>query len=148
MSQNLNFRFLLFYCLFIKKKILSAPFCFFVLVFYCLSLFQFSFLSPFVSPFLLVLVLFLFLAHVVSSLAYPNLSGTKRLGCCCCNEPLSVPNFMSQFHRIATTLNFCMGCAQMMGFGVGDENEDPQSTFIWLSLCWKRPQHFMGMKGI
>jgi hypothetical protein len=25
------------------------------------------------------------LAHVVSSLAYPNLLGTKRLGCCCCN---------------------------------------------------------------
>jgi hypothetical protein len=24
-----------------------------------------------------------FLAHVVSSLAYPNLLGTKRLGCCC-----------------------------------------------------------------
>jgi hypothetical protein len=24
------------------------------------------------------------LAHVVSSLAYPNLLGTKRLGCCCC----------------------------------------------------------------
>jgi hypothetical protein len=23
------------------------------------------------------------LAHVVSSLAYPNLLGTKRLGCCC-----------------------------------------------------------------
>jgi hypothetical protein len=24
------------------------------------------------------------LAHVVSSLAYPNLLGIKRLGCCCC----------------------------------------------------------------
>jgi hypothetical protein len=24
------------------------------------------------------------LAHVVSYLAYPNLLGTKRLGCCCC----------------------------------------------------------------
>jgi hypothetical protein len=24
------------------------------------------------------------LAHVVSSLAYPNLLGTKKLGCCCC----------------------------------------------------------------
>jgi hypothetical protein len=23
------------------------------------------------------------LAHVVSSLGYPNLLGTKRLGCCC-----------------------------------------------------------------
>jgi hypothetical protein len=29
-----------------------------------------------------------FLAHVVSSLAYPNLLGTKRLGCCCCYHPL------------------------------------------------------------
>jgi hypothetical protein len=29
------------------------------------------------------------LAHVVSSLAYPNLLGTKRLGCCgCCKVPL------------------------------------------------------------
>jgi hypothetical protein len=26
----------------------------------------------------------IFLAHVVSSLAYPNLLGTKKLGCCCC----------------------------------------------------------------
>jgi cellulose synthase/poly-beta-1,6-N-acetylglucosamine synthase-like glycosyltransferase len=26
------------------------------------------------------------LAHVVSSLAYPNLLGTKRLGCCCCSN--------------------------------------------------------------
>jgi hypothetical protein len=25
------------------------------------------------------------LTHVVSSLAYPNLLGTKRLGCCCCS---------------------------------------------------------------
>jgi hypothetical protein len=24
------------------------------------------------------------LAHVVSSLAYPNLLGNKMLGCCCC----------------------------------------------------------------
>jgi hypothetical protein len=30
-----------------------------------------------------------FLAHVVSSLAYPNLLGTKRLGCCCCCELLT-----------------------------------------------------------
>jgi hypothetical protein len=25
------------------------------------------------------------LTHVVSSLAYPNLLGTKRIGCCCCD---------------------------------------------------------------
>jgi hypothetical protein len=27
-----------------------------------------------------------FFAHVVSSLAYPNLFGNKRLGCCCCSN--------------------------------------------------------------
>jgi hypothetical protein len=42
------------------------------------------FLSPFVSPFFFALVLYLFLAHVVSSLAHPNLLWNKRLGCCCC----------------------------------------------------------------
>jgi hypothetical protein len=35
-----------------------------------------------------------FLAHVVSSLAYPNLLGTKRLGCCCCirDQVMLVPS--------------------------------------------------------
>jgi hypothetical protein len=43
------------------------------------------FLSSFVFP-LLFLHYFIHvsLAHVVSSLAYPNLLGTKKLGCCCC----------------------------------------------------------------
>jgi hypothetical protein len=35
------------------------------------------------SLFFFDIVLFMF-AHVVSSLAYPNLLRTKRLGCCCC----------------------------------------------------------------
>jgi hypothetical protein len=45
----------------------------------------FLFLSSFVFP-LLFRHCFIpvSLAHVVSSLAYPNLLGTKRLGCCCC----------------------------------------------------------------
>jgi fatty acid desaturase len=49
-------------------------------------LFWFGFLSPFFSPFLfyLILSLFVFLAHVVSSLAYPNLHENKMLDCCCC----------------------------------------------------------------
>jgi hypothetical protein len=49
------------------------------------SLFNFVFLSPLVSP-LLFCSCFVpfFLSHVVSSLAYPNLLGIKRLGCCCC----------------------------------------------------------------
>jgi hypothetical protein len=42
------------------------------------------FLSSFVFP-LLFRHCFIpvSLAHVISSLAYPNLLGTKRLGCCC-----------------------------------------------------------------
>jgi hypothetical protein len=62
------------------------PFRFFDLAFYCLfSFFYLVFLSPFVFPFFFALVLYLFfLAYVVSSLAYPNLLGNKRLDCCCC----------------------------------------------------------------
>jgi hypothetical protein len=37
------------------------------------------------TPFFFTLVLSLFfLARVISSLAYPNLFGNKRLSCCCC----------------------------------------------------------------
>jgi hypothetical protein len=56
---------LMFYCLF--------PF--FGLVFYHHSF-------PTFSP----LFYLCFLTHVVSSLAYPNLLGTKRLGYCCCTH--------------------------------------------------------------
>jgi hypothetical protein len=31
------------------------------------------------------------LAHVVSSLAYPNLLGNKMLGCCCCPTVVFLP---------------------------------------------------------
>jgi hypothetical protein len=59
-------------------------FYFFDLAFYC----RFSFLIWFFIapcfPFFFALVLYLFFAHVVSSLTYPNLLGNKRLGCCCC----------------------------------------------------------------
>jgi hypothetical protein len=43
------------------------------------------FLSSFVFPLLFQHCFIpVSLAHVVSSLAYPNLLETKRLGCCCC----------------------------------------------------------------
>jgi hypothetical protein len=85
MCQNLDLRFLLFivFC-----QVFSLPlFHFFDLAFYCLfSFFLFGFLLPFVFPlfFAFVLYLFFYLAHVVSSLAYPNLLENKMLGCCCC----------------------------------------------------------------
>jgi hypothetical protein len=45
----------------------------------------FLFLSSFVFPLLFWhCFIHVSLAHVVSSLVYPNLLGTKRLGCCCC----------------------------------------------------------------
>jgi hypothetical protein len=60
------------------------PYAFFAfLTFIVFSPFLFGFLSPFVFPFFFALALYsLFLADVVSSLAYPNLLGNKRLGCC------------------------------------------------------------------
>jgi hypothetical protein len=56
-----------------------------VLLSFLLLLNWFLFLSSFVFP-LLFRHCFIpvSLAHVVSSLAYFNLLGTKRLGCCCC----------------------------------------------------------------
>jgi hypothetical protein len=82
MCQNLDLRFLLFYCLFVK--FFSAPFHFFDLAFnYFCSFFQFGFYRPLFFPSFLLLFYPYFLAHVVSSLASPNLLGTKRLDCCC-----------------------------------------------------------------
>jgi hypothetical protein len=52
------------------------PFLFFNLVFY----------RPLFSPFFFALVLSLFFGHLVSTLAYPNLHGNKRLDCYCCCE--------------------------------------------------------------
>jgi hypothetical protein len=52
------------------------PFLFFNLVFY----------RPLFSPFFFALVLSLFFGPLVSTLAYPNLLGNKRLDCYCCCE--------------------------------------------------------------
>jgi hypothetical protein len=84
----LDLWFLLFYCLLLKFFFsFSAPFRFFlnVLLSFLLLLNWFLFLSSFVFP-LLFRHCFIpvSLALVISSLAYPNLLGTKRLGCCCC----------------------------------------------------------------
>jgi hypothetical protein len=67
------------------SKFFSAPFRFFGLSFYCLFSFcRFVLLSLFVFFLLFRSCFVLFLAHVISSLAYPNLFGTKKLSCCCC----------------------------------------------------------------
>jgi hypothetical protein len=90
MCRNLDLRFLLFYCLLSKFFFFfSAPFRFFLLSillsFFIFLLNWFLFLSSFVFPLLFRHCFILVsLDHVVSSLAYPNLLGTKRLGCCCC----------------------------------------------------------------
>jgi hypothetical protein len=87
MCQNIDLRFLPFIA---SCQVFFSFFRFFDLPFYCLffffdlfflspfvfSFFDLVFLSPFIFPF--------FFAHVVSSLAYPNLLGNKMVGCCCC----------------------------------------------------------------
>jgi hypothetical protein len=57
---------------------------FFCFIFYCLPLlFLFGFYCPSFFPFFLhLLFVFVFQLLWISSLAYPNLLGTKRLGCC------------------------------------------------------------------
>jgi hypothetical protein len=87
---------------------------FFYLAFYCLfSLFLIWFFIAFCFPLLFRSCLF-FLAHVVSSLAYPNLLGNKRLGCCCCrlhNYQLAIYlAIITSFHQIVqiTTFNISM----------------------------------------
>jgi hypothetical protein len=64
-------------------KFFPAPFSLFDLAFYYLFSLLFGFLSPFVFP-SFSLLFCTCLAHVVSSLTYPNLLGNKRLDCCCC----------------------------------------------------------------
>ncbi len=65
-----------------------CPFSFFllsVLLSFLLLSNWFLFLSFFVFPLLFWhYFIHVSLTHVVSSLTYPNLLGTKRLGCCCC----------------------------------------------------------------
>jgi hypothetical protein len=89
MCRNLDLWFLLFYCL-LSKFFFPPLFVFFlsVLLSFLLLSNWFLFLSYYVFP-LLFRHCFIpvSLAHVVSSLAYPNLLGTKRLGCCyCCSD--------------------------------------------------------------
>jgi hypothetical protein len=89
MCRNLDLWFILFYCLLSKFFFFFSPlFTFFllsVLLSFLLLSSWFLFLSSFIFP-LLFRHCFIpvSLAHVVSYLAYPNLLGTKRLGCCCC----------------------------------------------------------------
>jgi hypothetical protein len=79
MCQNLDLRFLLFYCLFVK--FFFRPFRFFDLAFYCVfSFFDLVFYRTLFPPFFFCSCFVpVFLAHVVSSLAYPNLLVNKRL---------------------------------------------------------------------
>jgi hypothetical protein len=72
-----------FYCFFVKF-FSHLFFFFFDLAFYCLFFFfDLAFLSPFIfSSYFLLLFCPNFLAHVVSSLAYPNLLENKMFGCC------------------------------------------------------------------
>jgi hypothetical protein len=78
-ASNLCSRTLIFgsfsFIVFLSKKF-PPLFCFFFcLVFYCIFLIFYLLFHPWFA--------LIFLAHVVSSLAYPNLVGTKMLGCCC-----------------------------------------------------------------
>jgi hypothetical protein len=86
MCQNLDIRFLPFYCLFVK--FFPAPFRFLDLAFYCIfSFFDSVFYRPLFSSLLFHSCFIpIFLAHVVLSLAYPNLLGNKMRSSCCCWE--------------------------------------------------------------
>jgi hypothetical protein len=99
-----------------------APFSLFWLsVLLSFILFLFGFLSPFVFPYFLLLFCTFFFAHVVSSLAYPNLLGNKRLGCCCCQYhpfEFSCPNI----NLVLTFLTFHYFCLVKVII----------SQFIWL----------------
>jgi hypothetical protein len=63
---------------------LFTHFRFFDLVFYYLFSICFFIALRFFPSFSPLFYLCFFFAHVVSSLAYPNLLETKMLGCCCC----------------------------------------------------------------
>jgi hypothetical protein len=90
MCRNFDLRFLLFYYLLSKFffSFFSVPFHFFflsVLLSFLLLSNWFLFLSSFVFPLLFRHYFIpIYLTHVVSSLVYPNLLGTKMLDCCCC----------------------------------------------------------------
>jgi hypothetical protein len=75
-----------------------APFSLFLLsVLLHFLLFIWFFYCPLFSPSFLLLFCTCFFAHVLSSLAYPNLLGNKRLGCChCCIK--SYTHYFSSLH--------------------------------------------------
>jgi hypothetical protein len=81
------FRFfdLAFYCLF----------SFFLIWFFIALCFPLLFRSCFVP---------IFFSHVVSCLAYPNLLGNKRLGCCCCY--CCQTSLAGEHHLLEETQNF------------------------------------------
>jgi hypothetical protein len=76
---------------------------FFDLPFYCLFSFLFGFFyCPLISPSFHSCFISFFFAHMVSSLAYPNLLGNKRLGyccccCCCCCGNINIIMFHGEF---------------------------------------------------
>jgi hypothetical protein len=71
-----------FYCL-LSSFFSLSPFHFFDLAFYCLfSFFYLDFYRPLFFHYFSILFCTCFFTHVISSLAYPNLLGNKRLGCC------------------------------------------------------------------
>jgi hypothetical protein len=73
-----------FYCL--LSSFFRDPFSLFLLsVLLSFLLFLIWFFITLCFPPSFSLLFCTFLAHVVSSLTYPNLLGNKRLGCCCCN---------------------------------------------------------------
>jgi hypothetical protein len=119
MCRNLDLRFLLFYCL-LSKFFFPPLFAFFflsvLLSFFLLSNW-FLFLSSFVFP-LLFRHYFIpvSLAHVVSYLAYPNLLGTKRLGCCI-HSPICYTNtpFLHMCTWIGKTTNQRTVCCISFG---------------------------------
>jgi hypothetical protein len=76
MFQNLDLWFILYYCLFVKKKFCPL---FLLSVLLSFSPFLIYILSPFIFPLFRPCFVPVFLAHVVSSLAYPNLLGLKNL---------------------------------------------------------------------
>jgi hypothetical protein len=125
MCRNLDLRFLLFYCL-LSKFFFPPLFAFFllsVLLSFLLWSNWFLFLSSFVFP-LLFRYWFIpvSLAHVVSSLAYPNLLGTKRLGCWLLvgwlgkeDSPSSILIKKSRNHRSRSRKSLNPGLPSLMG---------------------------------
>jgi hypothetical protein len=112
MCRNLDLRFILFYCLLSKFFFLFFPpiftFLLSVLLSFLLLSNWFLFLSSFIFP-LLFRHCFIpvSLAHVVSYLAYPNLLGTKRLGCCIhlyCFYHMKIPKLTTKPAKYSNSL--------------------------------------------